>query len=159
MDIRQDRPEITGTGLLQNIVGSSGLKEADAWAAAKAVALDKDIREMPMGMFTMIPAGGSTLSGGQLQRLIIARALIRRPAVLIFDEATSALDNMTQQVVRKSLDELKVTRIIIAHRLSTIINADKIYVMKVGQVIECGKYDELIKQNGYFATLAKRQSL
>ena len=79
--------------------------------------------------------------------------------VLIFDEATSALDNMTQQVVRQSLDELKVTRIIIAHRLSTIINADKIYVMKEGEVIECGKYEELMKQNGYFAMLAKRQSL
>ena len=114
---------------------------------------------MPMGMFTMLPAGGSTLSGGQLQRLIIARAIIRRPKVLIFDEATSALDNMTQQVVRKSLDELKVTRIIIAHRLSTIINADKIYVMKDGEVIECGNYEELMKQNGYFAILAKRQNL
>ena len=156
--VLQDDTVLQGT-ILQNILGSSGLKIEDAWEAAKKVSFDKDIEEMPMGMFTMIPAGGSTLSGGQLQRLIIARALIRRPAVLIFDEATSALDNMTQQVVRKSLDELKVTRIIIAHRLSTIINADKIYVMKDGQVIECGKYDELIKQNGYFATLAKRQSL
>ena len=156
--VLQDDTVLQGT-ILQNILGSSGLKIEDAWEAAKKVYFDKDIEEMPMGMFTMIPAGGSTLSGGQLQRLIIARALIRRPAVLIFDEATSALDNMTQQVVRKSLDELKVTRIIIAHRLSTIINADKIYVMKDGQVIECGKYDELIKQNGYFATLAKRQSL
>ncbi len=156
--VLQDDTVLQGT-ILQNILGSSGLKIEDAWEAAKKVSFDKDIEEMPMGMFTMIPAGGSTLSGGQLQRLIIARALIRRPAVLIFDEATSALDNMTQQVVRKSLDELKVTRIIIAHRLSTIINADKIYVMKDGQVIECGKYDELIKQNGYFAMLAKRQSL
>ena len=114
---------------------------------------------MPMGMFTMIPAGGATLSGGQLQRLIIARAIIRNPSVLIFDEATSALDNLTQLSVRKSLDELKVTRIIIAHRLSTIINADKIYVMKDGQVVEQGKYEELMKMDGYFALLAKRQSL
>ena len=156
--VLQDDTVLQGT-ILQNILGSSGLKIEDAWEAAKKVSFDKDIEEMPMGMFTMIPAGGSTLSGGQLQRLIIARALIRRPAVLIFDEATSALDNMTQQVVRKSLDELKVTRIIIAHRLSTIINADKIYVLKDGEVIECGKYDELIKKDGYFATLAKRQSL
>ncbi|MBQ3826338.1 MAG: ATP-binding cassette domain-containing protein, partial [Spirochaetaceae bacterium] len=126
---------------------------------AKKVSFDKDIAEMPMGMFTMIPAGGSTLSGGQLQRLIIARAIIRRPSVLIFDEATSALDNLTQLAVRKSLDELNVTRIIIAHRLSTIINADKIYVMKDGEVIESGNYRELMEQNGYFAQLAKRQNV
>ena len=107
----------------------------------------------------MIPAGGATLSGGQLQRLIIARAIIRRPSVLIFDEATSALDNLTQLTVRKSLDELKVTRIIIAHRLSTIINADKIYVMKDGEVVEQGKYEELMAKDGYFALLAKRQSV
>ena len=145
--------------VLQNIIGSSGLKEEDAWEAAKKVSFDKDIEEMPMGMFTMLPAGGATLSGGQLQRLIIARAIIRRPNVIIFDEATSALDNMTQQVVRQSLDALKVTRIIIAHRLSTIINANKIFVMKDGQIIECGKYEELMKQKGYFSMLAERQKL
>ena len=79
--------------------------------------------------------------------------------MLIFDEATSALDNLTQLAVRKSLDELNVTRIIIAHRLSTIINADKIYVMKDGEVIESGNYRELMEQNGYFAQLAKRQNV
>ena len=156
--VLQNDTVLQGT-VLQNIVGSSGLKEADAWEAAKKVSFDKDIAEMPMGMFTMIPAGGSTLSGGQLQRLIIARAIIRRPSVLIFDEATSALDNLTQLAVRKSLDELNVTRIIIAHRLSTIINADKIYVMKDGEVIESGNYRELMEQNGYFAQLAKRQNV
>ena len=156
--VLQNDTVLQGT-VLQNIVGSSGLKEEDAWEAARKVSFDKDIAEMPMGMFTMIPAGGATLSGGQLQRLIIARAIIRNPSVLIFDEATSALDNLTQLSVRKSLDELKVTRIIIAHRLSTIINADKIYVMKDGQVVEQGKYEELMKMDGYFALLAKRQSL
>ena len=156
--VLQNDTVLQGT-MLQNIVGSSGLKEADAWAAAKAVALDKDIREMPMGMFTMIPAGGLSISGGQLQRLIIARAIIRKPNILLFDEATSALDNVTQAVVRQSLDELKVTRIVIAHRLSTIIHADRIYVMKNGKVIETGNYEELIKMNGYFAELAKRQNV
>ncbi len=156
--VLQNDTVLQGT-ILQNIVGSSGLKEADAWEAARKVSFDKDIAEMPMGMFTMIPAGGATLSGGQLQRLIIARAIIRRPSVLIFDEATSALDNLTQIAVRKSLDELKVTRIIIAHRLSTIINADKIYVMKDGEVVEQGNYEELMKQDGYFAQLARRQNI
>ena len=156
--VLQNDTVLQGT-IMQNIIGSSGLKESDAWEAARKVSFDKDIEDMPMGMFTMLHAGGHTLSGGQLQRLIIARAIIRNPAVLIFDEATSALDNLTQQVVRKSLDELKVTRIIIAHRLSTIINADKIYVMKDGEVIESGNYDELMAQNGYFAELAKRQNV
>ncbi len=156
--VLQNDTVLQGT-ILQNIVGSSGLKESDAWDAARKVSFDKDIQELPMGMFTMIPAGGSTLSGGQLQRLIIARAIIRKPNLLIFDEATSALDNLTQLTVRESLDNLHVTRIIIAHRLSTIINADKIYVMKDGQVVECGNYKELVAQGGYFAQLAKRQNV
>lgn len=156
--VLQNDTVLQGT-ILQNIVGSSGLKETDAWEAARAVAFDKDIKEMPMGMFTMIPAGGLSISGGQLQRLIIARAIIRKPNILLFDEATSALDNVTQAVVRKSLDELKVTRIVIAHRLSTIIHADRIYVMKDGQVIEVGTYDELMEMNGYFAELARRQNV
>ena len=156
--VLQNDTVLQGT-ILQNIIGSSGLKESDAWEAARKVSFDKDISEMPMGMFTMVPAGGHTLSDGQLQRLIIARAIIRNPSVLIFDEATSALDNQTQQKVRESLDNLKVTRIIIAHRLSTIINADKIYVMENGEVVETGNYEELMKQNGYFAQLARRQSI
>jgi ABC-type bacteriocin/lantibiotic exporter with double-glycine peptidase domain len=156
--VLQNDTVLQGT-ILQNIVGSSGLKEEDAWEAARKVSFDKDIEEMPMGMFTMIPAGGMTLSGGQLQRLIIARAIIRRPNILIFDEATSALDNLTQLTVRKSLDELNVTRVIIAHRLSTIINADKIYVMREGKVVETGTYDSLMKEDGYFAQLAKRQNV
>lgn len=143
--------------ILQNIVGSSGLKEKDAWEAAKKVSFDKDIEAMPMGMSTMIPAGGLSLSGGQLQRLIIARAIIKNPSVLIFDEATSSLDNITQMEVKKSLDALDVTRIIIAHRLSTIKNADKIYVLDGGRIVECGKYDELMEKNGCFAQLARRQ--
>ncbi len=145
--------------IMQNIIGSSGKKESDAWDAAKKVAFDKDIANMPMGMYTMIPAGGLSLSGGQLQRLIIARAIIKNPSILIFDEATSALDNITQSVVRQSLDELKVTRIVIAHRLSTVINADRIYVMKDGAVIETGNYDELMNQQGWFYQMAQRQKI
>lgn len=156
--VLQNDTVMSGT-ILQNIVGSSGLKEEDAWEAVKKVAFDQDVENMPMGMQTMVPAGGTTLSGGQLQRLIIARALIKNPSVLIFDEATSALDNITQDVVRKSLDELKITRIIIAHRLSTIINADRIYVLHNGEVVETGTYESLMKDDGYFAQLARRQNL
>ena len=142
-----------------NIIGSSALTIDDAWRAAEMAGLAADIERMPMGMHTMIPAGGGGLSGGQKQRLIIARALARRPSILIFDEATSALDNKTQAQVSKSLEALNVTRIVIAHRLSTIINADRIYVLNNGMIEECGTYEELMKKDGFFAKLAKRQQI
>lgn len=94
--------------------------------------LEKDIKDMPMGMHTILSQGGSTISGGQRQRLLIARALVTRPKLLFFDKATSALDNKTQAVVSESLERLDATRIVIAHRLSTIINADLILVMDKG---------------------------
>lgn len=112
---------------------------------------------MPMGMHTVVSQGGSTLSGGQRQRLLIARALIQKPSLIFFDEATSALDNRTQAIVTESLDKLRATRIVIAHRLSTIINADRIYVLERGRIVQQGNYEELIKQDGLFAKLAKRQ--
>jgi len=145
--------------IFSNIVGSSALTIDDAWHAADMAGLSDDIREMPMGMHTMVSAGGGTLSGGQRQRLIIARAIARRPNILIFDEATSALDNRTQAQVSQSLESLKVTRIVIAHRLSTIINADRIYVLNNGIIEESGTYDELMKKDGFFAELAKRQQV
>jgi ATP-binding cassette subfamily C protein len=140
-----------------NIVGSSRATIDTAWEAARLAGLEEDIRNMPMGMQTVIGEGQSTLSGGQRQRLMIARALARRPRILFLDEATSALDNRTQASVSQSLDGLKVTRVVVAHRLSTIMHADRIYVMHDGQVIESGSYDELMRQNGSFADLAQRQ--
>ena len=82
--------------------------------------LEEDIKAMPMGMHTVISEGAETFSGGQKQRLLIARAIVHRPRILLFDEATSALDNRTQEIVSRSLERLKATRIVIAHRLSTI---------------------------------------
>ncbi|HFC11935.1 MAG TPA: NHLP bacteriocin export ABC transporter permease/ATPase subunit, partial [Anaerolineae bacterium] len=143
--------------IFHNIVGTSTLTLDDAWAAATMAGLDKDIRQMPMGMHTVITASGSTLSGGQRQRLLIARAIVNKPRVIFFDEATSALDNTTQSIVAESLDNLQATRIIIAHRLSTIINADRIYVMDKGEIVESGNYTELMAQKGVFAKLAERQ--
>jgi len=110
-----------------------------------------------MGMHTFIMEGGGTLSGGQRQRLLIARAVVGRPRILMFDEATSALDNRTQAHVSDSLERLQTTRIVIAHRLSTIVNADRIYVMDRGKVVEHGTYRELLEQGGLFAELARRQ--
>ena len=112
---------------------------------------------MPMGMHTVISEGASTFSGGQRQRLMIARAIVNKPRILFMDEATSALDNRTQSIVSESLEKLQATRIVIAHRLSTVINADRIFVMEDGEIVESGSYRELIKQDGLFAKLAKRQ--
>ncbi len=140
-----------------NIIGSLRLTIDDAWEAARMAGFEQDIKDMPMGMNTLVNEGGSTLSGGQRQRLMIARAIVHKPRIVYFDEATSALDNETQAIVSKSLDNLKVTRVVIAHRLSTIINADRIFVIDKGRLVQEGPYDELIKQEGLFAELAKRQ--
>ncbi len=131
----------------------------DAWEAAEMAGMADDIRHMPMGMNTIVSEGGGGISGGQRQRLMIARAIAPRPKVLMFDEATSALDNLTQKKVSESLDGLKCTRLVIAHRLSTIKQCDRIIVLDKGKIIEDGTYDELIANNGFFAELVERQRL
>ena len=110
-----------------------------------------------MGMHTLIAEGGAGFSGGQKQRLMIARAVAAKPRLLFFDEATSALDNMTQKIVSESLDKLKCTKIVIAHRLSTIRQCDRIVVLEKGKIIEDGTYEELISRKGFFAELVERQ--
>jgi ABC-type bacteriocin/lantibiotic exporter with double-glycine peptidase domain len=131
----------------------------EAWAAAETAGIAQDIREMPMGMQTVISEGQGGISGGQKQRLMIARAIAPKPKILIFDEATSALDNKTQKQVSDALDKLNCTRIVIAHRLSTIRNCNRILVMDKGAIIEEGVYDELIEKGGTFAELVERQRL
>ncbi|MGH1518484.1 NHLP bacteriocin export ABC transporter permease/ATPase subunit [Chryseobacterium sp. JK1] len=143
--------------IYQNIVGNSELTLDDAWEAARMAGMEEDIRQMPMEMHTVISEGAGTFSGGQRQRLMIARAIVHKPRLLFMDEATSALDNRTQNIVSESLDKLQATRIIIAHRLSTIKNADRIYVMDKGAIVETGTYDELMELDGLFSQLAKRQ--
>ncbi len=143
--------------IYRNIIGTRDLGSHAAWEAARMAGLAEDIQAMPMGMHTVISEGAGTFSGGQIQRLMIARAIVNRPRILMFDEATSALDNRTQKVVAESLESLKATRIVVAHRLSTIQNADRIYVFDEGRIVEEGKYEDLIKKGGLFAHLAERQ--
>ena len=131
----------------------------EAWAAAETAGMAEDIRNMPMGMHTIISEGQGGISGGQRQRMLIARAIAPRPKILMFDEATSALDNITQRQVSDALDAMKCTRIVIAHRLSTIRQCDRIIVLDKGQIIEDGSYEELIARDGFFAELVSRQRL
>ena len=141
------------------VISAPQLGLDDAWKAAELAGIADDIRAMPMGMQTMIAEGQGGISGGQKQRLMIARAVAARPKILIFDEATSALDNKTQKQVSDALDGLRCTRIVIAHRLSTIRNCDRILVLEGGRILEEGSYDELIARGGFFAELVERQRL
>ncbi len=141
------------------VVSAPWLTLDDAWEAAELAGIADDIRAMPMGMFTMVSEGLGGISGGQRQRLMIARAVAPKPKILIFDEATSALDNLTQRRVSDALDKLKCTRIVVAHRLSTIRQCDRILVLDGGRIIEDGSYEGLIAQNGFFAELVARQRL
>jgi len=146
--------------VFSNIVISAPRLTVDqAWEAAEMAGIAEDIRRMPMGMHTIISEGSGGISGGQRQRLMIARAIAPKPKVLMFDEATSALDNLTQKTVSDSLEKLRCTRIVIAHRLSTIRACDRIIYLEKGKIVEDGTYDELIALNGRFAGLVERQRL
>jgi NHLM bacteriocin system ABC transporter ATP-binding protein len=150
---------ITAATIFDNIASGRLITLDDAWYAARAAGLAEEITAMPMGMHTFIGEGGSNLSGGQRQRLLIARALVHRPAIVLFDEATSALDNRAQAMVTASLDNLRVTRVVIAHRLSTIRHADRIYVIAGGRIVQQGRFHELAEQDGLFAQLMARQKV
>ena len=139
------------------IISAPHLTLDDAWEAAELAGVADEIRKMPMGMHTLISEGNGGISGGQRQRLIIARAVVAKPKILMFDEATSALDNITQKKISDALKSLKCTRIVIAHRLSTIQNCDRILYLENGKIVEDGTYEHLISLNGKFADLVARQ--
>jgi ATP-binding cassette subfamily C protein len=145
--------------IFENIAAGVSIKLDQAWEAARQAGIAEDIESFPMGMHTIVSEGAGNISMGQRQRLLIARALVFRPRVLLFDEATSALDNRAQAIVSQSLESLNVTRIVIAHRLSTIRNADRIYVMENGRVAQEGTFAELAAQDGLFSRMMSRQML
>ena len=155
--VMQDAGVFQGDIYSNIVISAPQLTLDDAWEAAEKAGIADDIRAMPMGMHTIISEGQGSISGGQRQRIIIARAIAPKPKLLIFDEATSALDNKTQKMVSDALDAMGCTRIVIAHRLSTIKHCDRILVLDNGVITEQGTYDELIKADGFFAELVKRQ--
>ena len=157
--VMQDAGLFQGDIFSNIVITAPELTLADAWEAAEKAGIADDIRAMPMGMNTMVSEGQGGISGGQRQRLMIARAIAPKPKLLIFDEATSALDNRTQKQVSEALDKMGCTRIVIAHRLSTIRHCDRILVLEGGSIVEDGRYDELIEKGGFFAELVERQRL
>lgn len=138
-------------------IAAPGATLKDAERVAEQVGLAEDIARMPMGMHTVLSETGGTISGGQQQRILIARAIIGKPKIIFFDEATSALDNVTQAMVCESLNKLDSTRLVIAHRLSTIMDCDRILVMDKGEIVEEGNFEALMEKKGIFYELASRQ--
>ena len=144
--------------LLDNIIGmGDDLTIEDAWRAVRQADIEAEITAMPMQLYTVVTEGSATFSGGQVQRLRIAAALVRNPRIVWLDEATSWLDARSQAQVMQSIQRLAATRIVIAHRLSTIRQADRIYVMQRGRVVQVGDFDELYAVEGPFRTLVERQ--
>ena len=157
--VMQDGKLFQGDIFSNITISAPQLTLKEAWEAAEMAGVAEDIRAMPMGMHTVISEGSGGISGGQRQRLMIARAIAPKPKILMFDEATSALDNLTQKTVSDSLDKLKCTRIVIAHRLSTIRHCDRILYLEKGKILEDGTYEQLIAKGGKFADLVERQRL
>lgn len=149
--------ELFQGNILFNIMGASAGDEDAAWEAARVADVERDIRDMPMGLHTFVPHGGGAFSGGQKQRLLIARAVARKPRIVIMDEATSCLDNLSQARVMANLHAMQATRVVAAHRLSTVEKADLIVVMQAGRMVEAGTFDQLMRAKGLFARMAARQ--
>ncbi len=151
--------KLNAGSVYENIANNLQISHAEAWEAAADAGLAGDLEKMPMGIHTVVAEGGANLSGGQRQRLLIARALVGRPKMVFFDEATSALDNRTQAIVTAAIHRRRITRVVIAHRLSTIRDADRLYVIDKGRVVQQGTYAKLSQEPGFFSNLISRQMI
>ena len=155
MGVIMQNSRIIPGSILENIIQGTEASLDDAWTALEMADFADDVRKMPMDIHTIVTP--STISGGQQQRILIARALVGNPKVILMDESTSALDNISQEKITGKLRQLAVTRIVIAHRLSTIVDADRIYVLDKGKVVQCGTYETLSATDGVFKELIERQ--
>ncbi len=156
--VMQDAAVITGN-IRMNIGMSEDADMEKVTEAAKKAAVYDEIDAMPMKFNTILSSEADVVSGGQRQRIVLARALMNNPKILFLDEATSAMDNVTQQVVKENMDALGITRVVVAHRLSTVKDCDRIIVLDRGRIAEEGSFEELMKMNGLFAKMARRNLL
>jgi subfamily B ATP-binding cassette protein MsbA len=166
IDLRQHLGVVTQEVILFNdtihnniVYGAEGASEEEVVAAAQAANADEFIRELPAGYQTRIGDRGINISGGQRQRLSIARAILRNPPLLLLDEATSALDSESELLVQEAIDQLvrNRTTFVIAHRLSTVQNVDRIYVMDEGRIVQEGTHTDLLAQEGRYRGLYQLQ--
>ena len=144
--------------LWDNVVGHhEEVDSEEVWSAARVAEVEDQIKGMPMGMMTMVGTSGAVLSGGESQRVTIARSVVGSPRVMLLDEATNWLDNESQAKVMRNLAAMTSTRLVIAHRLSTLERADRIYVLEAGKVVQIGSFEELVEVEGVFRELVRRQ--
>lgn len=156
--VMQNDALLSGGSIFDNLsISHPNMTEDEAWEALRLADMEKEVRAMPMKLNTIVSERGG-FSGGQKQRLLIARAIAPRPKILVMDEATSALDNLAQKRVSDALAALECTRVVVAHRLSTIVHCDRIVVLAHGRIVEDGNYQQLMDKGGVFTELVRLQS-
>jgi len=156
--VLQDEQLFNGT-IVENIIGYSAAQEDDVWPILNQLGIASAIAALPMGIHTVVSSSQNLLSGGQKQLVLIARALVGKPQLLILDEATNSLDHLMQEQIMRTVNQLTLTRITIAHRLSTVRHVDRIFVLNKGLIEQTGTYQQLVQQEGLFSQLAKSQGL
>ncbi len=142
--------------ILENIrYGQTDASDEEVHKAITMAYLDDFIEQLPEGTATKVGERGLKLSGGEKQRVAIARTILKNPPILVFDEATSSLDSKSEQMILQAINDMsgETTNLVIAHRLSTVVNADKIIVLDKGKIVEQGSHEELLTKGGYYAEL------
>ena len=159
--VTQDTQLFSGTIRENLLFVNPTASDADCMSVLKMAACQSLLARADKGLDTLIGEGGVKVSGGEKQRLSIARALLRRPNLLVFDEATSSLDSLTEEEISETIRDLSMRKdlitILIAHRLSTVLHADRIYVLERGKVVESGRHQELVDLKGLYYAMWRQQ--